>query len=76
MQIETHSKTQSFKASDIASLDEMIDEWSERNQRVITNIALLYIPQVLNDNKVVVEEQIQAIITYNIKQNLAKPNDL
>lgn len=82
MQVDKCSKTQSFKADDIEALDEMLDEWCERNNKIITNIALVFIPAKeitipggsgLTTTR---KEILCAIVTYNIKESIVKPNDL
>lgn len=70
MQVDKCSKTQSFKADDIEALDEMLDEWCERNNEIITNIAIACVTGGGNTHKII------AIITYNIKESIVKPNDL
>ena len=72
MLIETHSKTQSFKGVDTEAVSEEIDRWAEENRCIITNIALVYIPQREADLRFTTRQlsEVQAIVTYNISINL------
>ncbi len=83
MRVDKCSSTQSFKANTIEELDEMITEWAMRHDRMITNIALLIVPQYTSkaikqgldyETQIVVSGyHREAIVTYTITEDL-KPS--